>query len=224
MGRQRPPLLLQLLQVPMQRMTRARQGWLRLLRAARLRGVRDARLLLLLLLLLLRCLRCRHRRPLSWLQLPRSRLLLLLPCWRQVGRGCPRVPARPVRQVGQQVLCIGILYDNPTLLGVAAGGRAGGDDERAAGSVVAAPAQGAALLQSWLSRRSGRPRARAPPPAPPFSPPPHLIRAAHSALPARSVARLPSTHSARLARVMATFRRRTSLTKPVVGERKGGRA
>ena len=47
------------------------------------------------------------------------------------------------------------------------------------------------------------------------------MRAAHSRL-ARSVAMEPSTHSARLARVMATFIRRMSFTKPA-GMR-GGKA
>lgn len=43
----------------------------------------------------------------------------------------------------------------------------------------------------------------------------HVMSASHSRL-ARSVAMLPSTHSALLARVIATFIRRMSVTKPAV--------
>lgn len=142
---------------------------------------------------------------------------------RAVGRRTILAPL-PVGQVRQQVLRSRILNHNAALLRIAA---ARGRRRRQAGSRrCMGGMQGAHSARGGAAAAEKKPRVfQAALPAPASAPVRHFAAAPHGAHPmsaahsglARSVARLPSTHSARFARVMATFRRRTSFTKPARG-------
>jgi hypothetical protein len=107
----------------------------------------------------------------------------------------------PVGQVWEQVGGFCIFYHHAALLSITAD-----KGQQAQLGASASMAQGV-RAQHATATPAGNP----PMPA-------HLMSAAHSGL-LRSVARLPSTHNERLARVMATFMRRMSFTNPAGSKR-----